>query len=219
MPSLNFHVEGAEPAAHAVAPLLLFKLQVRQAAGPDGLVPIHTVVLRCQIRIDPSRRRYDDAEKERLRDLFDTPARWGQTLRPMLWTHASVVLPPFAEHAEVDLPVPCTYDFNVATTKYFNALEAGEVPVSVLFSGTIFHETPDAGLQVAQIPWDREASFRLPVRVWKDMMDRYYPNSAWLNLRRDVFERLRQYKSRRGLPTWEQTLEALLPADGKGGER
>ena len=43
------------------------------------------------------------------------------------------------------------------------------------------------------------------------MMERYYPNTAWLCLRQDVFDRLYRYKSRRGLPTWEQALEGLLP--------
>jgi hypothetical protein len=43
------------------------------------------------------------------------------------------------------------------------------------------------------------------------MMDIYYPNSAWLCLRRDVFERIYQYKVERGIPTWEQALESMLP--------
>ena len=116
----------------------------------------------------------------------------------------------------VDLPVPCTYDFNVAVTKYFNALENGEIPVSLLFSGTIFHEGEDGALRVAQIPWDKEAAFRLPVSVWKAMMERYYPNSAWLCLRKDVFDRLHDFKSRRCLPTWEQALESLLPDSENG---
>ena len=63
---------------------------------------------------------------------------------------------------------------------------------------------------MAQIPWDREARFRLPVRVWKDMMDTFYPNTAWLCLRRDVFDRLLEFKSRNGLPTWEQAVERML---------
>jgi hypothetical protein len=44
------------------------------------------------------------------------------------------------------------------------------------------------------------------------MMDEYYPNSAWLSLRRDAFERLYEFKVRNGLPTWEQALERLLAA-------
>ena len=144
-----------------------------------------------------------------LGDLFGEPERWGQTLKSMLWTHAGVTVPPFKGHTLVDLPVDCTYDFNVAATKYFYGLEDGEVPLCLLFSGTIFYTT-ERGLQIAQIPWDKEADFRLPVQVWKDMMELYYPNSAWLCLRRDVFDLLYAFKSRRGLPTWEQALESLL---------
>jgi hypothetical protein len=67
-------------------------------------------------------------------------------------------------------------------------------------------------LQVAPISWDKETRFRLPVKVWHDMMDTYYPNSAWLCLRRDAFERLYRYKTFHGIPTWEQALETLVPA-------
>ncbi len=122
---------------------------------------------------------------------------------------------PFTESILVDLPVPCTYDFNVAITKYFYALEEGEIPVTLLFSGTMFYDGEDGALQVAQIPWDKEAAFRLPVSVWKEMMEQYYPNSAWLCLRKDVFDRLYQYKSREGIPTWEQALETPLAGTGK----
>jgi hypothetical protein len=128
----------------------------------------------------------------------------------MLWTHASVVVPPFEGGTEVNLPVQCTYDLNVAATKYFVGLESDEVPISLLFSGTIFYEADDGALQISQVPWEKEANYRLPVRVWREMMDVYYPNSAWLNLRRDVFEKLRAFKTARGLTTWEQTFELLL---------
>jgi hypothetical protein len=213
MPDLSFAVEGAEAVPYAAAPLLVFKLRVGQAAAPGvGPVTVHSVLLRCQVRIEPGRRRYAAGERDRLRDLFDTPDRWGQTLRPLLWTHTSAVVPRFTGGTVVDLPVPCTYDFNVAATKFFYALEDGEVPLALLFSGTVFYEAEDAPLQVAQVPWEKEAAFRLPVRVWKEMMELYYPNSAWLCLRKDVFDRLYQYKSRRGLPTWEQAVESLLPA-------
>jgi hypothetical protein len=130
----------------------------------------------------------------------------------MLWTHASVVIPPFSGSTIVDLNVPCTFDFNVAATKYFAGLEDGEIPLCLLFSGTVFYEADDGALQVTQIPWDREVKYRLPVRDWKEMMDIYYPNSAWLCLRRDVFDRLYEYKVRCGIPTWEQALESILPS-------
>jgi len=207
VPELNFQVEGALAVPFAAAPLLAIKLRI---VNENAAEPIHTIALRCQIQIEATRRRYNAQEQERLLDLYGEPERWGQTLRTMLWTHTSVVVPPFTSSTLVDLPVPCTFDFNVAATKYFAGLEDGEVPLSLLFSGTIFYEADDGALQVGQISWEKEARYRLPVRVWKEMMDFYYPNSAWLYLRRDVFERFYQYKMRCGLPTWEQALESLL---------
>jgi hypothetical protein len=206
-PDLRFSVEKAEPEPWSATPLLLFKVRISQAAA---VVPIHAIMLRCQVRIEPARRRYGAGEAGGLLDLFGTPDRWGQTQRSMLWTHTQVVVGPFEDSTVVDLPVPCTFDFNVAATRYFHALEEGEVPLSLLFSGTVFQEVEEVGLQVAQIPWDREATFRLPVRVWQAMMERYHPNSAWLCLRRDLFDRLLDYKSRQGLPSWEQVMETLL---------
>ena len=218
MPDLNFQIEGAERVAHAAAPLIVFKLRI---ASADADQPVHTIALRCQIQIEATRRHYDAREQEHLLDLFGEPERWGQTLRTMLWTHTSVVVTPFQGSTLVDLPVTCTFDFNVAAAKYFAGLEDGEVPLLLLFSGTIFYEAEDGALQIAQIPWEKEAKYRLPVRVWKEMMDFYYPNSAWLCLRRDVFDRLYHYKMQRGIPTWEQALESILPSadDGTGEEK
>jgi hypothetical protein len=211
VPNLTFQVEGAEAVRYAAAPLLIFKLRVTNARLEE---PIHTIVLRCQIQIEATRRHYSPQDQERLLDLYGEPARWSQTLRSMLWTFSNVTVPAFSESVVVDLPVPCTYDFNVAAAKYFYALEAGEVPLMLMFSGTIFYEATDGDLQVAQVPWDREAAYRLPIKVWQEMMEHYYPNSAWLSLRRDIFDQLYRYKIQRGLPTWEQVVESLL----SGGE-
>ncbi len=207
MPDLNFQVEGAEALTYAAAPLLIFKLRITNA---DADEPIQTIALRCQIQIEPARRRYNAHEQERLLDLFGEPERWGQTLRTMLWTHTSLVVSPFVGSTLVDLPVPCTFDFNVAAAKYFAGLEDGAVSLCLLFSGTVFYEAGDGVLQIAQISWDKEAKYQLPVGIWKEMMEHYYPNSAWLCLRRDVFDRLAQFKMKQGIPTWEQTLERVL---------
>ncbi len=123
------------------------------------------------------------------------------------------MVPPFSGSTVVDLPVPCSFDFNVAATKYFYALEDGEVPLCLLFSGTIFYTAEDGFLQVSQIPWEKEATFRLPVSVWKEMIELYYPNSTWLRLGRDAFDRLYHYKSEHGIPTWEQAVERLLDSN------
>lgn len=208
MPDLDFAVETIEAVPFAVAPLLNFKLRVQNLNSDEW---IQTVALRCQIMIEPTRRQYDGAKQEKLRDLFGEPERWAQTLKTMLWTHASCVVSPFQYQTTVDLPVTCTFDFNVAATKYFAGLADGEIPLLLLFSGTCFYETEDGAVQIAQISWSKEAKYRLPVEVWQKMMDSYYPNSNWLNLRRDVFERLQNYKMRRGIPTFEQVLESLLP--------
>jgi len=209
MPDLSFQIEKAEPQRFTVVPTLLFKLRITNAV-PDET--IHSVALRCQIQLEVTRRQYSAEEQEQLRDLFGETERWGQTLKTMLWTHASVVAPAFQGTAVVDLPVPCTFDFNVAATKYFHGVADGDVPLSFLFSGTVFYADGDGALQVGPIPWDKEARFRLPVKSWHEMMEIYYPNTAWLCLRRDVFERLYQYKVARGIPTWEQALESVLPA-------
>lgn len=209
MPDLNFQVEAAEAVAFSAAPLLGFKLRITNAKPSEV---IQSVALRCQLQIEATHRKYSAQEQEHLLDLFGAPERWSRTLRAMLWTHASVTVPPFAGSTVVDLPVPCTFDFNVAATKYFAGLDDGEVPLNLMFSGTIFYEPANGGLQIEQIPWDREAKYRLPVSVWKEMIDIYYPNTAWLCLHRDVFNKLSQYKMDNGIPTWEETLESIIPA-------
>ena len=168
MPDLTFHVEGAEVVANAATPLLAFKLRLTDA-NPEQT--IHTVALRCQIQLEVTRRKYTAEDQERLLDLFGEPSRWGQTLRSLLWTHANLVVPSFKGSTLVDLPVPCTFDFNVAATKYFDGLADGEVPVCLQFSGTVFYEGSDGGLQVAPISWDKEARFKLPVKIWREMME------------------------------------------------
>jgi len=209
MPNLQFAIEGAEVVPFAAAPLLAFKLRLSNDSAEEI---IHTVALRVQIQIETTRRKYDVNEQSRLLDLFGEPDRWGQTLRSMLWTHASVVVPTFTGGVLTDVPVPCTFDFNVAATKYFNGVTAGELPLNFQFSGTVFYQGEEGVLQVAPISWDKESKFRLPVKVWKDMMDAHYPNSAWLSLRRDTFEKLYQFKMREGIPTWEEALERALSA-------
>jgi len=211
MPELSFQITGAHPIRYAVAPLLGFDLQVT-----NGGEHVHTLALRCQIQIEPARRRYSAGDQERLEDLFGEPHRWGQTVRSMLWTQASVVVSNFTNEAQTEIQVPCTFDFNVAAVKYFHGLEDGEIPLCFQFSGTVFYESAAGTLQVAPVPWDKESRFRLPVKVWREMMDLYYPNSAWLCLERDMFERVYQYKIRTGIPTWEKMLEALLERAEEG---
>ena len=216
MPDLTFQVEGVEVVKHSASPLIALKLRLTNSRSAES---IHTVALRCQIQLEVTRRKYTSEEQARLRDLFGEPSRWGQTLKNLLWTHASMVVPSFEGSTVVDLPVPCTFDFNVAATKYFDGLADGEVPLCLQFSGTVFYADGEGGLQVAPISWDKEAKFRLPIKVWREMMESYYPNSAWLSLRKDAFDRLYQYKVSRGLPTWEAVIESLVPQEKPAPER
>ena len=215
MPDLDFRVEGAEVLKFAAVPTLVFKLRVENL----GEEPVRSVALNTQIRLAVTRRHYDPAEQDRLLELFGEPHRWGETLRSLLWTHNVLQIPPFSGSTVVDMPVTCTYDLEVVSAKYFHALEDGEVPLEFLFSGTVFYVGEHGGLQVARISWEKEADFRLPVRLWKEMMEHYFPNSAWLRLHRDVFDRLYGYKMRMGSRTWEETVEALLRASEQEVER
>ncbi|HVT26389.1 MAG TPA: DUF6084 family protein [Lacipirellulaceae bacterium] len=205
-PKLEFGIEGAEAVPHSVAPLLALKLHITSTEGAT----IHSILLRCQVHIEAARRRYLPSDKSKLFDLFGESRDWNRTLRGLLWTTTSMSVPSFTGSITVDLPIACSYDFNLAATKYFDALEDGEVPLSLLFNGTFFYAGANNVLQVGHVPWENEADYRLPVSVWREMMEHYYPNIAWLALRKDVFDRLQQYKREQTLPTWEQTIENLL---------
>jgi len=207
MPDLTITVASAEAVRYAATPSIAFHLNLRNA---DPHETLHTVVLRCQIQIEVARRKYTAQDQEKLRDLFGEPERWGQTLRSLLWTHASVVVPQFTGSTTVSMQVPCTFDFNIAATKYFNGLADGDIPLLLMFSGTVFYDDSEGSMRVAPISWEKETKFRLPLKVWQDMMDLFYPNIAWLSLRRDVFELLHDYKVRHGIPSWEQTIEKVL---------
>jgi hypothetical protein len=215
MPDLDFRVEGAEVLEYAAVPSILFKLRIENLQED----PIRSVALDTQIRIAATRRHYDAVEQERLVELFGVPSRWKDTLRSLLWTHTVLQVPPFSGSTLVEMPVPCTYDLEVISSKYFYALEGGEVPLEFLFSGTVFYAGEGGRLQVVRISWEKEAEFWLPVRVWKEMMEHYFPNSAWIRLRRDIFDHLYDYKIRKGLPTWEATVESLLRASEQEVER
>jgi hypothetical protein len=206
MPDPQFAIVGAEAVAYAAVPQLVFRVAVTNAD------PIRNLALQCQIQIEPVRRRYSPEEQQRLVDLFGEPSRWGDTLKTLLWTHVPLTSGPFEGSTTVDVNVPCTFDFNVAVTKYIHGLDGGELPLRFLFSGSVFFTDADGHLQITQLSWSAEATWRLPVEIWQRMMDLYYPATAWLTLRRDVFDRLLQYKVEHGLASWESTMEGLLRA-------
>jgi hypothetical protein len=206
MPELAFTVTDAARVEYAAVPMLRFALRVESLDGE----PVRSILLDIQIQIAARRRHYDAAAHDRLFELFGPPDDWGTTLRTLLWHRATVVVPSFTGTAAVDVNVPCTYDLEVAASRYLDALSDGVVPLEFLFSGSVFAGGP-AGLQVTRLSWEQEAEYRLPVHVWREVMDSYFRGHAWVRLRRDAFERLSAYKSRNALATWEDTLDALLP--------
>lgn len=210
MTELVFDCVGARAERWAVAPTLTFLIKVAETAGEA----VHGIALRCQIRIEPQRRRYSPEEADGLLELFGEPARWGDTLKPMQFATVSLMVPGFTGSCEVDLPVPCTYDFEVAASKYLHALGDGEVPLLLLFSGTVFTKGL-SGFSVGQVPWHKEATYRLPVSVWREIMDRFFPGSGWIRVRRDTLDSLQRFKAVRALPTWDDALDALFKEAGE----
>jgi hypothetical protein len=73
-------------------------------------------------------------------------------------------------------------------------------------------------LQIGQISWSKEATYRLPVTLWKEAIETNFPNSAWIRMNKDVFDQLYQYKIRQGLITWEDVLTRLLRTSGEEAE-
>ncbi len=211
MTSLAFEVLGAAAEPYAAVPTLMLRLRITE----DERSPVHAVALKCQIRIEPQRRQYDLDTAERLYDIFGDAGQWGASLRPFLWTHVATMVPSFVGSIEIDLPITCTYDFEVAGTGYLRALRDGEIPLLLLFSGTTFAKG-GAGFLAEPISWNVDASYRLPVRVWRDTMDHYFPNSGWIRVSTSTMDALDRFRAQAALPTWDQTVERLLKEAGAG---
>jgi hypothetical protein len=204
-PELSFGVLAARRAEHAATPTLLFDVEIR-APGHN----VRSILLDVQIQIAARQRPYGEAAQERLLELFGTPDRWGTTLRTLPWLRTTAVVPPFEEETVIELPVQCTYDLEVTAARYFAALDDGEVPLELLFSGSVFFATPEGALQTVRIAWDSDVDFRLPVAVWRQAMERHFPDSAWLRLGRDSYDRLCAYKARHAHESWEAAIDSLL---------
>lgn len=209
IPDLDFSVLDAGPLEHAATPTLRLGLRIATAGGEA----IRSIMLETQIQIAARRRSYDDATERRLFELFGEPARWSTTLRTLLWARTTTVVPPFSGETRVDLLVPFSYDLEVLAGRYIDALRDGEVPLELLFGGTLFYSAPDGRLQTTRIAWDKEVDYRLPVATWRETMERYFPNSAWLRLGREAFDRLSAHRSSNALTSWDETIESLLAAE------
>jgi hypothetical protein len=207
VPDLSFRIGEVKAAPFTAVPMISARLHIVNGLRDES---IQSVQLNCQVQLQPLGRPYSALEEARLLDLFGERERWGATMKPLLWTNLVVKVPSFKGATSVDLMLPCSLDFDVAANKYFYGLDSGSVAVAALFSGTVFYAGENGAMQIAQIPWDREARFKLVIDVWKAAIDMHYPNSAWLRLSREVFDRLYRYKVARGIPMWEAVLTNLL---------
>ena len=205
MTRLTITITDARPAQQTAAPAIVFRLRIEEISGAR----VHAIALRCQTRIEPRGRRYTTDEQARLYELFGDVSQWDRTLQGVTWAHSALVVPSFDRLVDVELPVACTYDLAVASAKYLHAIRDGDVPLAFLFSGSVFNVN-DRGLCVEPVPWDVEASFRMPAPIWHAAMDQFFPGGGWLRLRRDTIDRLQAFRGRRAVVSWDEAIDLLL---------
>jgi hypothetical protein len=206
-PHLRFAVTDGGVMEHAAVPTLRFALAIESSAGPAS---IRAVALSVEIRIAATTRTYNPDERARLADVFGDDDSWRRNLHSLHWTTLSLNVPAFTASTVVELPVTCTYDLEVTGAKYLQSLDHGQIPLEFLFSGTVFYADPSGRLQIGRIGWDQDATYRLPVTAWREMIDRHFPDTAWLRVRRDTWERLAAYKARHTHMSWDDALDALM---------
>jgi hypothetical protein len=211
MANLIFGCTEARADPYAVTPTLTFPLTITESSGAS----VHAIALRCQIRIEPHRRRHSATEARRLHDLFGDTSRWADTVKPIQLAIVTTTVPAFSALTEINVQMPCTYDLEVASARYLQALDDGTIPLLFLFSGTVFLAQGN-GYAVELVPWSAEASYRMPVSVWQDVVSLHFPDSAWLRCSRETLDALSAFKSERALPTWDATLTALLAQAAEG---
>jgi hypothetical protein len=202
----EFSVLGVEPVPNTATPTLRFHLHVDDPLGRA----VHTIALSTQIQIDPARRAYDAETRERLVELFGAPERWAATTQVFRWAHVDVLVKGFTGATSFALDVPCTYDLEVAASKYFYSLPDGEVPLTFLFNGMVLYAGEHDRLQVAQVPWSCTARWRMPVAAWRRVMAAYYPGGGWVRLDAETLDALGRRKAQQGDHSFDATIRGLL---------
>lgn len=205
-PEPEFAVLGVRTVRYAASPMLALDLQVTEPAGGQ----VYMIALTIQLMIEPARRTYDDATRARLVELFGAPERWSVTTRSLVWAQLDVVVPAFTGSTTVSVPIACSYDQELAAAKYLHSLPDGVAPLALHFNGTIYYRDEHGSLQMVLVPWTKSIDFRMPVSVWRDTIDHYYPNTSWMALRTHTLEALQRQKVDRGLPTLDACVQALL---------
>jgi hypothetical protein len=205
-PEPEFAVTGAVHLAYSATPTMVFSATVADPAGYE----IQSIALTVQVMIDPARRGYDPKTRERLAELFGPPASWTPSTQGLSWARVAAQVPTFTGSTIFALAVPCTYDLEVAATKYFYALRDGEVPLSFHFNGTVFYRGPEGKLQVVPVPWSASAQFSMPLAAWRAMIAEHYPGGGWIRLHEATLAALNERRAARGLPSFDACVLELL---------
>jgi Family of unknown function (DUF6084) len=205
-PEPEFQVLGATGRRHAAVPALDFDVHVTEPGGRQ----VHAIALSAQIMIEPARRSYDAETREKLVELFGPPERWATTTRSLVWHQADVLVPAFIGSTTFRVAVPVSFDMEVASSKYLYGLPDGELPLAFNFNGTVHYRGDDGRLQMSLVPWSCTAEFRMPVSIWSDLIEHYYPRSGWIPLHERTLQALQAEKARRGLPTLDACVAELL---------
>lgn len=211
-PEPEFEVLGVRPLRHAAAPMLMLDLRVSEPSGR----PVYMIGLTIQLMIEPARRSYDDATRERLSGLFGAPERWAVTTHSLVWAQLDVVVGAFTGSTTVTVPIACNYDLEVAAAKYLHSLSDGEAPLALHFNGIVYYPNGQGALQMVLVPWSSSVDHRMPVSVWRETIEHYYPNTGWVALRSETLRSLEHERVVRGLPTYDACVLQLIGEAGNG---
>jgi hypothetical protein len=209
MPDLKFEIISSRVKPYAVLPTLVFDLQITNNHPQEQ---VYAAALKCQLMIEAVKRRYDRESKDRLFELFGDHTRWEETLRSFFWQIINIPVPAFSGKTVIEINIPCSEELSTAAGKYFYSVRDDEVPLAFLFSGTLFYKNANDDLEVTMIPWEKEALYKMPASLWQELMDVYFPNCRWLSIRKDIYERLVEYKAKSLFPTLSGCLENILEA-------
>ena len=211
MTDLAISVLGSQPDPYAAVPTLLLRLRIE---APEA-EPVHAMVLKAQIRIEPQRRRYSPEEEARLVELFGEAPRSGA--RRCARSCGPTSPPrsrssPATPRSTCRCRAPTTSRSRRPSTCTRSA--TGRSRSSLLFNGTVFSYR-DGGLVVQPVAWNVEAEHRLPVSVWRATMDAFFPNSGWIRLRTRDDRRPHPLQGRPGA----HVVGGHLRAPAEGGRR
>jgi len=201
---LTFEMVDATADRFSAAPIVRLRVRVRLEGEAIDALALHV-----RVQIEPAGRAYDTDEELLQQELFGKRERWVQSVRPLQWTECAVMLNAFTGETTFDVPIACTYDLQVASSKYASALKDGNIPVRLLFTGTIFRGA-QSGFAVEMLSWNSERQGRVPVATWQEAMERVFPGQAWIRVDRPTFAALRRYRTEHALYNWEDAFAHLL---------